>query len=211
MPEPAPAPEAISTDLHAPFPDGASITLARHGRPALSRKVRIDAAGYKVWWDAYDEGGLAPGQHPPPALRHAAASAGMIVASPLARSLETARAVAGARQVATDDIFVEARLPPPPLPALVKLGPRSWGVVSRISWWCGLDGGQESRREAELRAERAADRLEELVRAHGSVLMVGHGWFNRMIRPVLLARGWACADDGGDSYWSHRRYIRPQD
>lgn len=206
-----PVTDAVDADQAgpaAPFPDGASLTLARHGRPALSRKTRLDAAGYKVWWDAYDAGGLASGQHPPPALRHAAAAAGAIVASPLTRSMETAQAVAGPRAVLPDPVFVEARLPPPPLPGLVKLGPRSWGVVSRISWWCGLHGGQESRAEAEARAVLAVDRLEGLVRAHGSVLMVGHGWFNRMLRPVLLARGWACADDGGDSYWSHRRYVR---
>jgi dimethylsulfone monooxygenase len=59
--------------------------------------------------------------------------------------------------------------------------------------------------EAEARAALAA---EQLVRAaqEGSVALFAHGWFNRMLRPELKSRGWVCVRDGGDDYWSWRRY-----
>ena len=31
-----------------------------------------------------------------------------------------------------------------------------------------------------------------------------------MMRPVLLRQGWRCVEDGGDNYWSYRRYEKVQ-
>jgi broad specificity phosphatase PhoE len=186
-----------------------AIVLARHGRPALDRSPLLDWRGYRDWWGAYDAGGLAPGEKPPEALLSVARDAHAVLASPLPRSLETAHAVAGGRDVVVDPVFVEAALPPPPIPGL-KLRPGQWGVLSRITWWLGLSGGLESRVEAERRAEAAVGRvLEDLLvepAANRVVLVCAHGWFNRMMRPVLRARGWRCVVDGRDGYWSFRRY-----
>jgi hypothetical protein len=59
--------------------------------------------------------------------------------------------------------------------------------------------------ERAARLEAAADRLEALS-ARGDVLLCAHGWFNRMLRGILRRRGWACIYDGGDRYWSWRRF-----
>jgi len=40
------------------------------------------------------------------------------------------------------------------------------------------------------------------------VALFAHGWFNRMLRPALQAQDWRCVVDGGDDYWSWRRYER---
>ncbi|MGD2132107.1 MAG: histidine phosphatase family protein [Maricaulaceae bacterium] len=188
-----------------------AIILARHGRPALDRSQAMGWRDYKVWWSAYDEGGLVEGEGPPEALLAAARSAEVVLASPLTRSLETAHAVADGRSVVTDPVFVEAPLPPPPVPGL-KLKPGQWGVFARIAWWLGYSGGMESRRAAEARAEEAVDRVLSEAAPEGgpprTVLVCAHGWFNRMMRPVLLARGWRCVQDGRDHYWSFRRYER---
>ena len=185
------------------------IILARHGRPALDRSQPMGWRDYKTWWSAYDEGGLVEGEDPPEALLEAARSAEVVLASPLTRSLETARAVADGREIVTDPVFVEAPLPPPPIPGL-RLKPGQWGVFARIAWWFGYSGGMESRRAAEARAEEAVDRVDAAARpADGPprvVLVCAHGWFNRMMRPELLARGWRCVQDGRDHYWSFRRY-----
>lgn len=193
----------------APPPlDGAQrpgpIYLARHGRPALDRSRWLSWRGYKIWWAAYDEGGLAPDQTPGATLVDAAGAADAIFSSPLRRSVETAQAVAGEKAIQRNDVFVEAPLPPPPLPGL-RLPPKIWGGVARISWWIGFSGGQESRREAERRADAAVDVVLDAAQS-GVVLVCAHGWFNRMMRPVLLARGWRCTLDGRDQYWSVRRY-----
>ncbi|HET6971893.1 MAG TPA: histidine phosphatase family protein, partial [Phenylobacterium sp.] len=46
-----------------------AIILARHGEPALSRKVKLSAAGYREFWANYEVLGILPGQTPPQALR----------------------------------------------------------------------------------------------------------------------------------------------
>jgi len=186
----------------------ATIILVRHGKPALSRRVRIDRHGYVSWWAAYGESGLAPGERAPAELAQLARDADLFVASPLPRAAGTAKALCGGREIIVDEVFVEAPLPSPPIP-FVRLRPTTWGVLSRIFWWLGYAGKGESRRHAKIRALQAADQLIALARGRRLVVLCGHGWFNRMTRKVLRQRGWQCAYDGGDSYWAYRRYEPP--
>jgi broad specificity phosphatase PhoE len=185
-----------------------SIVLVRHGRPALSRKVRLDWRGYRTWWAAYGESKLAPGQEPPEELRAIAATATKVLASPLPRAFETASQLAPGTPIVVDDLFVEAPLPAPQIP-YVRWRPGTWNVYSRVFWLFGYSASGESHKHAEVRAVEAAGRLEELARGENLVLLCAHGWFNRMIRKVLRARGWRCVYDGGDSYWAWRRYEPP--
>ena len=183
-----------------------SIILARHGRPDVDRSVHIGWRDYIDWWANYDLSGLAPGQTPSDALIAAAAGADVIFASPLSRARETAERVADSKPVTLDPIFVEAPLPPPQIPG--RRRPGYWGVLARVAWFYGHSGGRESRHEAEIRAEAAVATLTARALRGENVLMCGHGWFNRMMRPVLRAQGWRCVRDGGDSYWSFRVYEK---
>ncbi len=183
------------------------IVLARHGRPALDRSQKMDWRGYRAWWEAYDQGGLAEGQAPPEALKAIAARADVIFSSTLQRSRETAAWAAPGREVFADADFVEAPLPSPPIPGL-RLKPTLWGAVARLTWSFGVSAGQESCAQATERARKAADKAIAASDGGKLVLVCAHGWFNRMMRPQLLARGWACVEDGGDGYWGHRRFLR---
>jgi broad specificity phosphatase PhoE len=182
------------------------IILVRHGRPQCDQKVRITWQEYIAWWQAYDAAGLDPGQTPPDELVGQAQQAHVIFSSTLRRAVETARAIAPGRDIQSDPIFVEASLPPPPIPGRRK--PRRWGVYSRIAWWFGRSAGMEPRPMAERRAEAAAAALTARALRGENVVLCAHGWFNRMMRPVLLGWGWKCVYDGGDKYWSHRRYEK---
>ncbi|WP_300541487.1 histidine phosphatase family protein [Maricaulis sp.] len=186
-----------------------SITIARHGRPDANREAWLDWRGYEDWWDnQYQPAGLTAGQSPPSALVEAAREARTVFASTLRRAVETAEAVAPGRKLEIDPVFVEAELPPPPLPG--RFMAKTWGVFARCSWWLGWSRGRESRIAAEVRAASAASQLIEAAAA-GPVVLCAHGWFNRMMRPHLHGSGWVCARDGGDSYWSWRRYeYRPR-
>lgn len=183
-----------------------AIVIARHGRPDCDRKVKIDQHGYRVWWADYDRARLHPDEGPPDALLAQAAQCDVIFASTLPRAIHTAEAVAGGRQIITDPVFVEAPLPPPPVWG--RRSPRAWGVLARAAWWMGRDEGGESRREAELRAEAAVATLTAQALRGQNVLLCAHGWFNRMMRPVLRAQGWREVADGGDKHWSFRRYEK---
>lgn len=186
-----------------------SITIARHGRPDANRELWLDWRGYEAWWDDhYQPAGLVGGQDAPEALRAAAAEAHTVFASSLRRAIETAEAVAPGREVVIDPVFVEAELPPPPMPG--RYMAKTWGVFARCSWWLGAARGRESRADAERRAGQAAQHLIAAAAA-GPVVLCAHGWFNRMIRPHLRGAGWTCVRDGGDTYWSWRRYeYRPR-
>lgn len=185
------------------------IVLARHGEPALSRRVRLDAAGYRRWWASYEQGGLLHGQTPPPDLVETAAGAGVVFASSRRRSLETARAVVGEGRYRADALFVEAPLPPPGLPGFVRLSPRAWGVLSRTAWWyLNHHEGQETRLRATARARRAAKRLNRAAERGEDVVLLAHGFFNAMIGRELKRLGWRRTHTQGYRYWCAQRFER---
>jgi broad specificity phosphatase PhoE len=183
------------------------IVLARHGEPALSRRVRLSADGYRRWWAAYEAGGILPDQTPPSGLLKLAGCADLIFASTRKRALETAAAVAQGKPFVSDSVFVEAPLPPPALPSFVKMKPRTWGFWARLVWYFGHSEGQETRRQAEQRADAAAERLIEAATGGATVLVLAHGFFNLMIGRALKRRGWRQLEGRGYTYWATRRFV----
>lgn len=184
------------------------IITARHGRPNLSRDVRINAGEYGAWWAQYDASGLHPDETPPQSLIDLAAKSKTVLSSTLPRAIETARlATKGGREVPADPMFIEAPLPPPPVPFL-RLSPTTWGVVSRTFWFLGFaPAGTETHREAWKRVDEVADRLVALAE-RGDVLLCAHGYLNWMLDKRLRASGWRRAErEGGNRFWSWRIYT----
>jgi len=188
-----------------------AVILARHGEPALSRRVLLTARGYRDWWARYEEGGLKPGQVPPAGLVTQARDAGAVFSSTRERSKQSARAICGGRHFDSEALFVEAPLPSPPFPDGLRLSPRWWGVVSRF-WWAVFDyhDGQESHAQARARARQAALTLAARAAGNGDVLLIAHGYFNFMIGRALVAQGWRREVDQGYKYWSSRRFAPPR-
>lgn len=186
-----------------------AIILTRHGKPALSRNCLLTAQGYGRWWAEYERLGLFPGQTAPAALSGTAAASGTLISSSRPRAHESAALAAPGREVLVEPLFIEAPLPPPPLPEWIRLSPRFWGVVSRF-WWHVFNnhGGQETRVEAEARAERAADRVVAAAEGGGDVVVFAHGYFNHMVGAALKARGWRLTANQGFKYWSQRRFEK---
>ena len=187
-----------------------AIVLTRHGEPAISRKVKLSASGYVDFWAEYEETGIWPDHAPPDGLVACAREAGQILCSTRLRSIETARAVAGNRAFESLPELIEAPLPPPAWPHWIRLSPRTWGVIARAWWWFfdHHDEGQESRDEAEARADAIAGRLVSLAEEGGDVLVLAHGFFNTMIGWSLKRRGWKLTEDQGFHYWKSRRFER---
>ena len=207
---PRPAPSKAQAACPDPSAGGltpsGAIVLARHGEPALSRKIKLDARAYDRWWAAYEAGGILPGQTPPAALLAAARQADVMFSSTRLRAVQTARALE--RAFSEDAIFVEAPLPAPRTPGFLRLGPKAWGVITRLLWYLGHSGGQESRSAAWARARVVADRLEAEAGGGREVLVIAHGFFNGMVGVELTRRGWRCVRDQGFRYWSTRRFER---
>ena len=186
-----------------------AVILARHGEPDLSRKILLNAEGYRSWWGVYETKGLRQGQTAPAELKAVACKAGAIIASTRPRSMETALAVCDGKAFAQDPMFIEAPLPPPPFPGWVRLSPRIWGFLSRFWWWFfDHHGHEESRAQAEARAAEAATLVADLACEGQDVLVVAHGFFNTMIGLALKRDGWRCVEDQGFRYWRARRFER---
>jgi len=185
------------------------IILVRHGRPSLSRKVRLTWRGYRDWWQQYDAGGLAEQQKIPPRVKELAVAADILISSPLRRAVETAVLLRGRDPDLIDNDLVEAALPPPHLGPL-KLGPKSWGTLARVFWFIGWSDGMESHSEARTRANRMAQKLADHSSGGKTVLVTAHGWYNRMVKGSLQKQGWKCISQNGDLHWSHRVFIRAE-
>lgn len=186
------------------------IITARHGRPDLSRDLRITAEEYGDWWARYDASGLHPDEQAPEKLVRLARGAKTLLSSTLPRAIETAaKATNGARAAPADPMFVEAPLPPPPIPWL-KLRPGEWGVISRTLWVLGYaPEGVESHDETWGRVGQIVARLTDYA-GEGDVVLFAHGYLNWMIDRGLRKQGWTRSErDGGNRYWSWRIYEPP--
>lgn len=186
---------------------GGVIVLARHGEPALSRRIRLSADGYRRWWAAYEEGGILEGQIPPACLLEMARDADYIFASTRKRAVETADAVVQGKHFVRDPMFIEAPLPPPHLPAFIKMTPRTWGFFARMAWLFGHTEGQETRPQAQVRVGQAAERLTDAAKDGATVLLLAHGYFNFMLGRELRRRGWRLSQGRGYKYWATKQFI----
>lgn len=186
-----------------------AIVLARHGEPALSRKVKLSAAEYRAFWARYEVMGILPGQTPPAALRGFAAECQTLISSTRLRAIESAQSLVGDRSFERFETLIEAPLPPPNLPGWVRLHPSTWGFLARFWWWFfNHHEGQETRAQAEARADQAAAMLIDMAENGENVVVLAHGFFNFMIGRSLKTLGWKLARSEGYKYWSMRRFER---
>lgn len=201
--------ETVNAPPGAPAkPRSGAITLARHGEPALSRKVKLSSKEYRAFWAQYELMGLLPGQAPPDHLVGFVEACDVLISSTRLRAVESAQAVGKGRAFTQDEVLIEAPLPPPNWP-WIKLSPRIWGFMSRFHWWFfNHHQGEESRRQAEARADRAAAKLAAIADSGQNVVVLAHGFFNVLIGRALLKRGWRRTIREGYKYWSTRRFER---
>lgn len=169
----------------------------------------LNAAGYGEFWARYEIGGLLPGQTPPDRLKRFVADCGTLVTSTRLRAIQSAQTVVGDKTFDRYEILIEAPLPPPRFPAWVRLSPKIWGFVARVWWWyLNHHDGQESRAEAEARADEAAALLVGFAANGQTVVVMAHGFFNHLIGRSLRRQGWKLAESEGYKYWSMRRFER---
>lgn len=184
-----------------------TIILVRHGKPALSRKVRLTWRGYCDWWKQYDVGGLQLEQKIPVKVKALGEKADVVISSPLRRAIESAELLRDKEPDVIWDDLIEAALPPPHLGPL-KFRPKSWGTWSRICWFVGFSDGMESHALARRRVEGVCDKLGTEAVDGKLVLITAHGWINRMIKGSLVKRGWKCTSQNGDLHWNFRSFER---
>ena len=185
-----------------------SIVLARHGRPDLPADLARPISGRDIgrWYERYDRLGIAADDMPA-ALREALAAAPCVVTSDARRAIETA-----ARAVDPDRVRIEPGLGEVSFPASismpVRLSPNTMVLLARafqMARWCACDEPVPATR---ARAATAAATLSRLAEAHGWLVFVGHGWFNRFVARELRRHGWRGPQWLPTGYWSTATYTR---
>ncbi len=186
------------------------IVLARHGRPDLPADLGRAISGREIgrWYRGYDASGIVDAVEPPACLRAAAAAAGCVVASDSRRALETA-----ARLGVTDKVRVEPALRevgfPESLALPVRLSPVAWVLIARAMQMLRCCECDEAVPATRARAAIAVETLSQLADDHGTLVVVGHGWFNRFVARELRRRGWHGPRWPPTRYWSAATYRRP--
>jgi broad specificity phosphatase PhoE len=181
------------------------VVLARHGRPRIGDVSPITGRELGVWLRHYDACGIDRDIPPPDALRQLAASAGRVLSSDLRRSIESASCLSG--RAAIDPQLREAGLPDR-IGIPIRLHPGICVALARVAWWLDWSTSAETVGEARQRADRATDRLCQLAYEHRSVLVVGHGMFNRFVAKCLRQRGWSGPRVLPREHWSFARFAR---
>ncbi len=194
MPEP---PRTATRTLSEP---DSKALLAGFGVPIAPERVVDDADGAAA---AATEIGF-------PVVVKLAGDATVLLASTRRRSQESMRILAPGREFTEHAELIEAPLPPPPFPNWLHLSPKKWGFLARFWWWFfDHHCGEETRAQAHVRADAAAEKLIALAQQGHAVVVVAHGFFNVMIEKSLVARGWTRVwRRGGFRYWSARHFQK---
>jgi len=187
--------------------EGRSIVLARHGRVDVSWSTRIPGRSFAGFVQRFESAGIAPDAKPLEGARRQAQEAHILAVSDTRRAAESAQILAPARPLVSDALFREAELPAH-FRTRIALRAGIWAIVARFLWHLRQWPGVESVQDAKERANRAANLLERLAAEHGSVFLLGHGYFNRFIARELRRRGWRGPRFPGTRYWEASTYRR---
>lgn len=182
------------------------ITLIRHGKSKLVENDRMTCLDFMQWVEKYDNNGVFEESTYPSETIEKIAAAKIVVTSDLKRAIESAKLLNPEVTGISDPIFRETELPSFAM-KLLKLRPNIWAVVLRIIWLCGYSNGCESFADAKLRAKRAAQQLMDLAEKNGSVVLVGHGIFNRFIAKELQKKGWKGKRNTAAKHWNCTSYL----
>jgi broad specificity phosphatase PhoE len=165
------------------------ILLVRHGKPQCDHNTKIRGCEFARWVAQYEDAPIDRSFLPSPELLARMTSIAYVTTSTLRRSVESASILAPGRSAVAEPLFNEAGIPTA-IPFRIALSPGSWDALSRAAWLLRMASGDESFREAKVRAVQAAARLVVLARQHGSVALIGHGMLNTLIARALRASGW---------------------
>ena len=165
------------------------ISLIRHGKSICTEINRITCIDFKDWVEKYDYSGVFEEKSYPPETLKKIATANIVIASDLKRSVESANLLNPNLKAISVPLFRETELPTP-LTKLwgLKLNSSLWAVILRCLWFSGYSRGCESLSNAKYRAKKASDLLVEYAQEHTSVVLVGHGFFNMLIAKELQKR-----------------------
>jgi broad specificity phosphatase PhoE len=156
------------------------IILYRHAEPAVSDQEKISGRDFPQWVQRYNASGILKN-------KLFGSKEKIVYTSDLLRSKDTGRLIG--KKIVANSLIREAQIPLIRFPA-IRLKAKFWLVIARSLWLFGLKTKCESSAEAKIRARQAVAVFEAQVLSNGRIVIVGHGFINRLIKKELLQRGW---------------------
>jgi broad specificity phosphatase PhoE len=190
------------------------ISLIRHGKSKGAENNRITCSEFKAWVEKYDSNGVLEENSYPLETLKKIETANMVITSDLKRSVESAKLLAPKIKTISDPLFREVELPIPlTIYWDIKLNPNIWAVILRCLWFCGYSRECESFSNAKERAKKSSELIVEYAQEHTSVVLVGHGFLNRMIAKELQKKGWSGKRQASSKHWNCTTYslVRSRD
>src|SRR6267143_683880 len=151
--------------------------LARHGKLDWDFKTPIPGHGLAAWLRGERDAPLDPSHRPSPELERVARAATRLIATPLRRSLESARILAPSAVPLVDAHFQEPDLPCA-IRSGVRLSPDVWAWLARAAWFCGWSAGVEPSK-ARPCSHRRRNVVPSVLRRAGSSAAVGSSMRSR--------------------------------
>lgn len=183
------------------------ISLIRHGKSQLIENDRIVFAEFMQWVEKYDLNGVFEEPVYPDLTMEKVADAKLVITSDLKRSLVSAKLLNPKTKIISDPLFRETELPTNlKLLFNLKFKPNTWAVILRLLWLIGYSNQCESLSQARVRAKNASEKLIAYANEHNSVVVVGHGFFNRLIAKELKKMGWKGRTGTGAKHWNCTTY-----
>jgi len=94
------------------------------------------------------------------------------------------------------------------LPTWLWLKFSSLLVLARILWQLGVAESAESPKAAKARAKEATAVLTNAATTTCSAVLLGHGYFNRLIARELTQNGWTTGSSSGYGYGSVKEFCK---
>lgn len=197
-----------------------SISLIRHGPPAVSLRQRVRGHQFRQFVERYDAAKIERLAEPTAAAQRVMAQADVVFASNLPRALHTAELLGMPMQPVVDPRFREIEFPVD-FPRYFRFSALIWSAIAIALWRLGYSSSRsESLTQTRQRARLATDLLEGqcgderdgLIQSQRefstSVVLVAHGGINRLIAKELRSRGWRGPRFPHSRHWGCTTYCR---
>ncbi len=175
------------------------IILIRHAKVDIENSKKIDAVSLQNWVEQYDSSEIYADSLPTQNTTEVVNQADILVTSTLQRTIDSAK-ILGRDIYESNALFNEADIPDITIP-FFKFRPKSWLVIVRVLSLLGFGKAGVSLKASKLQAKEGSQRLLELSKEHDSVVLVGHGGMNWLLRKALVEDGWILQADPSSKNW----------
>ena len=167
-----------------------TIILYRHAKPLISENEIIPGKDYPNWVKRYNNSDITlPSTILP--------EENFVFTSKIKRSIKTGLAIS--KKIEENEVFNESEVPLIHFPNLKKKA-KFWIIISRILWMYGISTKCESHKKTKQRVNAAIKFIDSYLETNNEIIIVGHGYFNHMLKKQLQKRGWQLTLDEGHDY-----------